>query len=106
MTFTIVAASGAEKPENGEEPAAVEGVCAVAVAPNPTTDGRVSLRIRLRESAPVTISLYAPDGLLHATQSQSGSDFYNAWLTMPSHGVWVATIDSGKCRRSYKLISK
>lgn len=106
MTLAIVAARGDEEPENEDSPAAEDDIYAVSVAPNPTTDGRVSLRIRLREAAPVTISLYAPDGHPYATRSRSGSDFYNVRLALPSHGVWIATVECGEIRRPYKLISK
>lgn len=31
---------------------------------------------------------------------------YNVTLTLPSHGVWIATVEFGGIRRPYKLISK
>lgn len=106
MTFTIVAAKGDEQPEIEETQENKNGIYAVAVTPNPTTDGHVNLRIRLREEAAVKVSLYGLDGHQYATMSSSGSDFYNVTVTLPSVGVWVATIESGDNKQSYKLIRK
>ena len=104
-TFTIVAAKGDEEPE---EDAKVQNsnIYAVAVTPNPTTDGHVNLRIRLREEAAIKVSLYGLDGHQYATQSRKGSDFYSVTVTLPSVGVWVTTIESGDSKQSYKLIRK
>lgn len=106
MTFTIVAAKGDEQPEIEETQEDKSSIYAVAVTPNPTTDGHVNLRIRLREEAAVKVSLYGLDGHLYATQSSSDSDFYNVTVTLPSVGVWVATVESGDSKQSYKLIRK
>ncbi len=106
MIFTIVAAKGDEQPEIEESQEDKSGIYAVAVTPNPTTDGHVNLRIRLREEAAVKVSLYGLDGHLYATQSSGDSDFYNVTVTLPSVGVWVATIESGDGKQSYKLIRK
>lgn len=106
MTFTIVAAKGDEQPEIEETQENKSGIYAVAVTPNPTTDGHVNLRIRLREEAAVKVSLYGLDGHQYATMSSSNSDFYNVTVTLPSVGVWVATIESGDGKQSYKLIRK
>ena len=106
MTFTIVAAKGDEQPEIEETQENKSGIYAVAVTPNPTTDGHVNLRIRLREEAAVKVSLYGLDGHQYATMSSSDSDFYNVTVTLPSVGVWVATIESGDSKQSYKLIRK
>ena len=106
MTFTIVAAKGNEQPEIEETQEDKSGIYAVAVTPNPTTDGNVNLRIRLREEAAVKVSLYGLDGHLYATQSSDNSDFYNVTVTLPSVGVWVATVESGDGKQSYKLIRK
>lgn len=106
MTFTIVAAKGDEQPEIEETQENKSGIYAVAVTPNPTTDGHVNLRIRLREEAAVKVSLYGLDGHQYATMSSSNSDFYNVTVTLPSVGVWVATVESGDNKQSYKLIRK
>lgn len=106
MTFTIIAARGDKQPEPEEANAADGSIYAVSAAPNPTTDGRVHLRIRLREVADVKVGLHSFDGHRYAVQSGSGSDFYRITVTLPSEGVWVATVESGKDKRSYKLISK
>lgn len=106
MTFTIVAARGEEQPEVDESQTAKSSIYAVSVAPNPTTDGHVNLRIRLREEAAVKVSLYGLDGQQYATMSSSNSDFYNVTVTLPSVGVWVATVESGDGKQSYKLIRK
>ena len=106
MTFTIVAAKGDEQPEIEETQEDKSSIYAVAVTPNPTTDGHVNLRIRLREEAAVKVSLYGLDGHQYATMSSSDSDFYNVTVTLPSVGVWVATIESGDSKQSYKLIRK
>ena len=106
MTFTIVAAKGDEQPEIEETQEDKSSIYAVAVTPNPTTDGHVNLRIRLREEAAVKVSLYGLDGHQYATMSSSDSDFYNVTVTLPSVGVWVATIESGDGKQSYKLIRK
>lgn len=106
MTFTIVAAKGDEQPEIEETQENKNGIYAVAVTPNPTTDGHVNLRIRLREEAAVKVSLYGLDGHQYATMSSSGSDFYNVTVTLPSVGVWVATVESDDGKQSYKLIRK
>ena len=106
MTFTIVAAKGDEQPEIEETQEDKSSIYAVAVTPNPTTDGHVNLRIRLREEAAVKVSLYGLDGHQYATQSSSDSDFYNVTVTLPSVGVWVATVESGDSKQSYKLIRK
>lgn len=106
MTFTIVAAKGDEQPEIEETQEDKSSIYAVAVTPNPTTDGHVNLRIRLREEAAVKVSLYGLDGHQYATMSSSDSDFYNITVTLPSVGVWVATVESGDSKQSYKLIRK
>ena len=106
MTFTIVAAKGDEQPEIEETQEDKSSIYAVAVTPNPTTDGHVNLRIRLREEAAVKVSLYGLDGHQYATMSSSNSDFYNVTVTLPSVGVWVATVESGDGKQSYKLIRK
>ena len=106
MTFTIVAAKGDEQPEIEETQEDKSSIYAVAVTPNPTTDGHVNLRIRLREEAAVKVSLYGLDGHQYATMSSSDSDFYNVTVTLPSVGVWVATVESGDSKQSYKLIRK
>ena len=106
MTFTIVAAKGEEQPEIEETQENKSGIYAVAVTPNPTTDGNVNLRIRLREEAAVKVSLYGLDGHQYATQSRNGSDFYSVTVTLPSVGVWIATVESGDSKQSYKLIRK
>ena len=106
MTFTIVAAKGDEQPEIEETQEDKSSIYAVAVTPNPTTDGHVNLRIRLREEAAVKVSLYGLDGHQFATMSSSDSDFYNITVTLPSVGVWVATVESGDSKQSYKLIRK
>ena len=106
MTFTIVAAKGEEQPEVDESQTAKSSIYAVSVAPNPTTDGHVRLRIRLREEATVRVTLSGMDGHQYATQSRSGSDYYAITITLPSQGVWIATVESGESRQSYKLISK
>lgn len=87
MTFTIVAAKGDEQPEIEETQEDKSSIYAVAVTPNPTTDGHVNLRIRLREEAAVKVSLYGLDGHQYATMSSSDSDFYNVTVTLPSVGV-------------------
>ena len=106
MTFTIVAAKGEEQPEIEETQENKSGIYAVAVTPNPTTDGNVNLRIRLREEAAVKVSLYGLDGHQYATESRNGSDFYSVTVTLPSVGVWIATVKSGDSKQSYKLIRK
>ncbi len=106
MTFTIIAAEGDEQPELEDTNADSSNIYAVSAAPNPTTDGRVHLRIRLREVADVRVGLHSFDGNCYAVQSGGGSDFYNITVTLPSKGVWVATVESGKDKQSYKLISK
>ncbi|MCR5695591.1 MAG: T9SS type A sorting domain-containing protein [Marinilabiliaceae bacterium] len=106
MIFTIVAAKGGEQPEIEETQENKSGIYAVAVTPNPTTDGHVNLRIRLREEAAVKVSLYGLDGHQYATMSSSDSDFYNVTVTLPSVGVWIATVESGDGKQSYKLIRK
>lgn len=106
MTFTIVAAKGDEQPEIEETQENKSGIYAVAVTPNPTTDGHVNLRIRLREEAAVKVSLYGLNGHQYATMSSGNSDFYNVTVTLPSVGVWVATVESGDGKQSYKLIRK
>ena len=106
MTFTIVAAKGDEQPEIEETQENKSSIYAVAITPNPTTDGNVNLRIRLREEAALKISLYGLEGHLYATQSRDNSDFYNVTVTLPSVGVWVTTIESGGSKQSYKLIRK
>lgn len=106
MTFTIVAAKGDEQPEIEETQEDKSVIYAVAVTPNPTTDGHVNLRIRLCEEATVKVSLYGLDGHQYATMSSSNSDFYNVTVTLPSVGVWVATVESGDGKQSYKLIRK
>ena len=106
MTFTIVAAKGEEEPIIEEPRESKSSVFAVAVTPNPTTDGHVNLRIRLREKVPVKVSLYGLDGNQYATQSRNGSDFYSVTVTLPSVGVWIATVESGDDKQSYKLIRK
>ena len=106
MTFTIVAAKGEEQPEIEETQENKSGIYAVAVTPNPTTDGNVNLRIRLREEAAVKVSLYGLDGHQYATESRNGSDFYSVTVTLPSVGVWSATVESGDSKQSYKLIRK
>ena len=106
MTFTIVAAKGEEQSEVDESQTAKSSIYAVSVAPNPTTDGHVRLRIRLREEATVRVTLSGMDGHQYATQSRSGSDYYAITITLPSQGVWIATVESGESRQSYKLISK
>ena len=106
MTFTIVAAKGEEQPEIEETQENKSGIYAVAVTPNPTTDGNVNLRIRLREEAAVKVSLYGLDGHQYATESRNGSDFYSVTVTLPSVGVWIATVESGDSKQSYKLIRK
>ena len=106
ITFTIVAAKGDEQPEIEETQENKSGIYAVAVTPNPTTDGHVNLRIRLREEATVKVSLYGLDGHLYATQSSGNSDFYNVTVTLPSVGVWIVTVESGDNKQSYKLIRK
>ena len=106
MTFTIVAAKGDEQPEIEETQEDKSSIYAVAVTPNPTTDGHVNLRIRLREEAAVKVSLYGLDGHQYATMSSSNSDFYNVTVTLPSVGIWVATVESGDGKQSYKLIRK
>ncbi|MBP5418717.1 MAG: hypothetical protein J6Y72_02770, partial [Bacteroidales bacterium] len=82
MTFTIVAAKGDEQPEIEETQEDKSAIYAIAITPNPTTDGHVNLRIRLREEAAVKVSLYGLDGHLYATQSSSNSDFYNVTVTL------------------------
>ena len=106
MTFTIVAAKGEDEPIIEEKQANKSSIFAVAVTPNPTTDGHVNLRIRLREEAAVKVSLYGLDGHQYATQSRNGSDFYSVTVTLPSVGVWIATVESGDSKQSYKLIRK
>ena len=106
MTFTIVAAKGEDEPIIEEKQANKSGIYAVAVTPNPTTDGHVNLRIRLREEGSVKVSLYGLDGHQYATQSRNGSDFYSVTVTLPSVGVWIATVESGDSKQSYKLIRK
>lgn len=106
MTFTIVAAKSEEQPEIEETQENKSGIYAVAVTPNPTTDGNVNLRIRLREEAAVKVSLYGLDGHQYAMQSRNGSDFYSVTDTLPSVGVWIATVESGDSKQSYKLIRK
>lgn len=106
ITFTIIAAKGDEQPELGNGNATDGCIFTVSAAPNPTTDGRVHLRIRLREVADVRVGLHSLDGHIYAVLSGGGSDFYRITVTLPSEGVWVATIESGKDKRSYKLISK
>lgn len=106
MTFTIVAAKGDDAPELEDSHAAEDNIYAVNIAPNPTTDGHVNVRIRLRDAAPVTVSLHGLDGRRYATQSQCEEDYYGINITLPSHGVWIATMESGDSRHSYKLISK
>ncbi len=106
MTFAIIAAKGEEQPKPEDENAVDGNIYAVSVAPNPTTDGRVHLRIRLREVADARVGLHSFDGHRYAVQSGGGSDFYRITVTLPSEGVWVATVESGKDKRSYKLISK
>ena len=106
MTFTIVAAKGEDEPIIEEKQANKSSIYAVAVTPNPTTDGHVNLRIRLREEAAVKVSLYGLDGHQYATESRNGSDFYSVTVTLPSVGVWIATVESGDSKQSYKLIRK
>ncbi len=106
MTFTIVAAKGDDAPELEDGHTADDNIYAVNIAPNPTTDGHVNVRIRLREVAPVTVSLYGLDGRQYAMRSQSGEDYYGINITLPSLGVWIATIESGDSRHSCKLICK
>jgi len=106
MTFTIIAAKGDEQPELEDANTDDSNIYAVSTTPNPTTDGRVHLRIRLREVAGVKVGLHSFDGHLYAVQSGGGSDFYCITVTLPSEGVWVATVESGNDKRSYKLISK
>lgn len=106
MTFTIVAAKGEDEPIIEEKQANKSSIFAVAVTPNPTTDGHVNLRIRLREEGSVKVSLYGLDGHQYATQSRNGSDFYSVTVTLPSVGVWIATVESGDSKQSYKLIRK
>lgn len=106
MTFTIIAAKGDVQPEQEDANADDSNIYAVSAAPNPTTDGRVHMRIRLREVADVKVGLHSFDGHRYAVQSGGGSDFYCITVTLPSEGVWVSTVESGKDKRSYKLISK
>lgn len=106
MTFTIVAAKGEEEPIIEEPQESKNSIYAVAVTPNPTTDGHVNMRVRLHEEGPVKVSLYGLDGHQHATQSRNGSDFYSVTVTLPSVGVWIATVESGDDKQSYKLIRK
>ena len=106
MTFTIVAAKGEEQPEIEETQENKSGIYAVAVTPNPTTDGHVNMRVRLREEGSVKVSLYGLDGHQYATESRNGSDFYSVTVTLPSVGVWIATVESGDSKQSYKLIRK
>lgn len=106
MTFTIIAAKGDEQPEQEEANTADGNIYAVSAAPNPTTDGRVHLHIRLREVADVKVGLRSLDGHRYVVRSCGGNDFYRITVTLPNEGVWVATVESGKDRRSYKLISK
>ena len=106
MSFTIVVAKGEEQPEIEETQENKSGIYAVAVTPNPTTDGHVNMRVRLREEGSVKVSLYGLDGHQYATESRNGSDFYSVTVTLPSVGVWIATVESGDSKQSYKLIRK
>ena len=106
MTFTIVAAKGEDEPIIEEKQANKSSIYAVAVTPNPTTDGHVNMRVRLREEGSVKVSLYGLDGHQYATESRNGSDFYSVTVTLPSVGVWIATVESGDSKQSYKLIRK
>ena len=106
MTFTIVAAKGEDEPIIEETQESKSSIYAVAVTPNPTTDGHVNMRVRLREEGSVKVSLYGLNGHQYATESRNGSDFYSVTVTLPSVGVWIATVESGDSKQSYKLIRK
>ena len=107
MTLSLIAAGGDDQPIADDAVGRkTDNISHLYVAPNPTTDGTVRLRLSLKEVADITIELRSQSGGVFDRQSFSGSDFYALTLTLPTQGVWMATIRTGDESRTIKLLRK
>jgi hypothetical protein len=78
-------------------------LCDVTVYPNPTA-AAFNARITMDKPAPVTLSVYAPDGKLASTQK--GNDRANYLFTgeLKASGVYELVFTSGLSQTNKRLV--
>ena len=78
----------------------------VRISSMPTTDGYVDVQVELGEAAPLDMALYTTGGATVSTRSYAPDSYFATKVYLPSPGVYLLTLRSGKQERTVKLIRK
>ena len=78
----------------------------VRISPMPTTDGYVDVQVELGDTAPLDMALYTTGGATVSTCSYAPDSYFATKVYLPSPGVYLLTLRSGKQERTVKLIRK
>ena len=71
-----------------------------------TTDGYVDVQVELGDTAPLDMALYTTGGATVSTSSYAPDSCFATKIYLPSPGVYLLTLRSGKQERTVKLIRK
>ena len=78
----------------------------VRISPMSTTDGYVDVQVELGDTAPLDMALYTTGGATVSTCSYAPDSYFATKVYLPSPGVYLLTLRSGKQERTVKLIRK
>lgn len=78
----------------------------VRISPVPTTDGYADVQVELGDTAPLDMALYTTGGAMVSTRSYAPDSYFATKIYLPSPGVYLLTLRSGKQERTVKLIRK
>ena len=78
----------------------------VRINPMSTTDGYVDVQVELGDTAPLDMALYTTGGATVSTSSYAPDSYFATKIYLPSPGVYLLTLRSGKQERTVKLIRK
>lgn len=76
------------------------------VYPNPTSDGKVYLRMQLIREAEVRVTIANAAGKVLSSEMLIGQSFYAFTCTLPQLGIWFITLESDEERKSFKVVNK
>lgn len=78
----------------------------VRISPMPTTDGYVDVQVELGDTAPLDMALYTTGGATVSTRFYAPDSYFATKVYLPSPGVYLLTLRSGKQERTVKMIRK
>lgn len=77
----------------------------VELFPNPTSSGKVNLRVQLKNKGSIKVTVSNAAGNMLSSDVLGGDNYYAFSCQLPHAGVWFVTLEGNGERKSYKVLS-